>query len=177
HARDLEPLAPGRAEAALAEMRLLLEAGHLDHVQRTVARLAAPGMAQEGADHHVLEDGHVLEGRRHLEGAADAEPFMLLRGRVGHIAAIEQDAAARRPEIAGDAIEEGRFAGAVGADEADDLAFGDGEVGASHRLEAAEGFDDVLRLKQHGAWLHGAGDAAPPGGARARPGPRARSAR
>ena len=39
-----------------------------------------------------------------------------------------------RPQIAGDAVEEGRLAGAVGADEADDLALVDVEIGAGNAL-------------------------------------------
>ncbi len=107
-------------------------------------------MAQEGADHDVLEDGHVLEGCGHLEGAADAEPRMRFGGRVGDVDAVEDDAPFARPQIAGDAVEEGRLAGAVGADEADDLARFDMQIGAGDRLEAAEGFRDLLGAKQHG---------------------------
>ena len=63
----------------------------------------------------------------------------------------EAHAAARRREVAGEAVEEGRLAGAVGADEADDLARSDGEVGLRQREEAAEAAADLARLKQHGA--------------------------
>ena len=54
------------------------------------ARVGAVRMAQERADHHVVENGHVLERRRHLEGAPDAEPRMLFRRGARHVGAVEQ---------------------------------------------------------------------------------------
>src|SRR5216684_940030 len=104
-ALDLQPLAPGRAEAPRAVLRLRPEPGHIDDLERALTRRAAPRMAQEGADHDVLEDGHVLEGCGHLEGAADAEPRMRFGGRVGDVDAVEDDAPFARPQIAGDAVE------------------------------------------------------------------------
>ena len=73
HARDLEPLAAGRAERARA---LVQRAGSARPVRarpwRARAHRSAVRMAQERADHHVVEHRHVLERRRHLEGAPDA---------------------------------------------------------------------------------------------------------
>ena len=67
----------------------------------------------------------------------------------------EADAAGGRFGVARQAVEERALAGAVRADQADDLALGHVQVGAIHRAEGAEGLDDAARLKQHGA---------PPGG-------------
>jgi hypothetical protein len=98
------------------------------------ARSRAVRMAQERADHDVLEHRHVLEGRRHLEGAADAEPGVLLGRRARDVDAVEAATRARRSAaIAGEAVEEGRLAGAVRADQADDLALLDGQIGAVDR--------------------------------------------
>ena len=126
HARDLEPLAPGRAERARARRSCRsFEPDQLEHLQRMRARVAAMRMAQERADHHVVEHGHVLERRRHLEGAPDAEPRVLLGRGARHVGAVERDAAGGRQRVAGEAVEEGRLAGAVRADQADDLALVD----------------------------------------------------
>ena len=43
------------------------------------ARLAASAVAQEGADHDVVEHRHGLERQRHLEGAGEPEPARRLR--------------------------------------------------------------------------------------------------
>ena len=67
---------------------------------------------------------------RHLEGAADAGAGMRFRRGAGHVLAGEDDAAGGRQCLAGEAVEEGRFAGAVRADQADDLALVHGEIGA-----------------------------------------------
>jgi hypothetical protein len=88
--------------------------------------------------HHIVEDGHILERRRHLERAPDARARMHLRGRARHVDTVEQHAARRGHRIAGKAIEEGGLAGAVGTDQPDDLAFRDGEIGAPHRQKTAE---------------------------------------
>src|SRR5262249_8757963 len=51
------------------------------------------------------------------------------------VAALEQHLSAARPQQAGDELEQGRLAGAVGADQGNDLAGIDSEVGA---------FDDLI---------------------------------
>src|SRR6185437_10418822 len=118
----------------------------------------------------VFEDRHVLERRRHLEGAPDAEARMRFRRESRHVGAIKHDTAGRRLEIARDAVEEGRLAGAVRADQADDLAGLDCEVGVLERHEAAESAADALRLKQHESpprWMPPSRRASGPAGAAA----------
>ncbi len=84
HAGDLEPLASGRAERTGALRALVAQARSVRRsAARVFARVAAMVMAQKRADHHVLEHGHVLERRRHLEGAADAGACVRLRPRRG----------------------------------------------------------------------------------------------
>ena len=54
--------------------------------------------------------------------------------------------------LAGEAIEEGRFAGAVRADQADDLALVDREIGAGDGARSRRTLlTTLLRVKQHGA--------------------------
>ena len=152
-ARDLEAFAAGGAEPVRRLLGERLELGQLEHALRLGARRPVVRMAEERADHDVLEHGHVLEGRRHLEGAGDAAPGVLLGRGPGHVQPGEGDAAGARGQIAREAVEEGRLAGAVRADQAHDLALGDREVGPGDRAKAAERHRDRLRLKQHGGAL------------------------
>ena len=71
------------------------EADVVDHLARLVAGGGGAGIAQEGADHHVVEHRHGLERQRHLEGAGDAEARALLRRQRGDVAALEMHGAAR----------------------------------------------------------------------------------
>ena len=76
------------------------------------------------AGQDVLDHGAVLEQRQVLKGAADAERGEP-RGRDGReIVAVEHDAAAARPQHAGDHVEQRGLAGAVRADHAADFACG-----------------------------------------------------
>ena len=56
--------------------------------------------------------------------------------RARHVDAVEHDAAGGRQRVAGEAIEEGRLAGAVRPDQADDLALVDREIGARDRARS-----------------------------------------
>ena len=86
----------------------------------------------------LCEHAHVLERRRHLKGAADAGARVRFRRRPRHVGAVEEDRARGRHGFAGEAIEEGRFAGAVRADQPDDLALVHGQIGAGDGAEFAE---------------------------------------
>jgi hypothetical protein len=63
----------------------------------------------------------------------------------GDVGAAKQDAAARRPEHAGDGADQRGLAGAVGADDGDDRAFGDLERHAVERLRVAVEHVEVPR--------------------------------
>ena len=60
-------------------------------------------------------------------------------GREVHLLAVEQDPAGVDREVPGQRLDQGRLARAVVADERDDLAGGDLEVGAVEGLDVAEG--------------------------------------
>ncbi len=64
----------------------------------------------------------------------DAQLGDLVRRHVGDVATVEQDGAARRLLGAADGAQQGRLAGAVGAEQRDDLALADVEVGAEQHL-------------------------------------------
>src|SRR5262249_45157349 len=110
---------------------------------------AAMTVAEESANHHIVEHRHILERGRHLEGAPDACARMRLCGGAREVDTVEQHAARRRHRVAGKAIEEGGLAGAVGTDQPEYRAFGPGEIRAPPRQETAECLGDVLRAKQH----------------------------
>ena len=74
------------------------------------------------ADRDVLQHGHVGHQLDMLEGSGDAELCHFLRRRVVDVAAEHGDGAAGSGEHAGDQVEGGALAGAVGADQGDDLA-------------------------------------------------------
>ena len=68
---------------------------------------------------------------------ADAEIADAMARPAGDIGAAEQDAAARRPQHAGDGADQRGLAGAVGADDGDDRALLDVERHAVERLRVA----------------------------------------
>ncbi len=89
-------------------------------------------------DHDVVEHAHVLEQRQVLEGAADAEPgpgVGIERGDV--LPAIEQ-LAFGRPVAARNAIDDRGLAGAVGADDREQLAVVDAKTDIGERTNATE---------------------------------------
>src|SRR5215470_8654751 len=93
-ARDFQPLAAGRAERA---RRLIsAQAGQFEDGARLVARVIAMRMAQEGADHDVMDDAHLGERGRHLKRAADPGAGMRFRRRPRQVLAVENDSPATR---------------------------------------------------------------------------------
>ena len=109
HARNLQPLAAGRAEPARPLIGEVRKPGDLQHLERTLACVGAMRMAQIGADHDILQHRHVLERRRHLEGAADAGARMDVGRRPRQVDAVEAHGAAGRHGVTRETIEEGRF--------------------------------------------------------------------
>jgi len=83
-----------------------------------------------------------------LDRARDAAPATLGRRQRGDVLAVEQDRALRRRQYACDQVEQRRFSGAVGPDQANDLA-------ASHRNrdvavgnESAEALADAFGFQK-----------------------------
>jgi hypothetical protein len=74
------------------------------------------------ADQQVLQHGGVLEQLDVLEGARDAQRRHLVRGALRELDAVEVDAAAGGRVDAADQVEDCGLAGAVGADQREDLA-------------------------------------------------------
>ena len=103
--------------------------------------------ADVAPDHHVLERRHLGEQADVLEGAGDAGlgHFVHRRRLVGLAGQLEGAAVGRVQ--AGHHVEEGGLAGAVGADQAVDLAALDGDADVGQGLQAAEALGDAGDLE------------------------------
>src|SRR5262249_13674694 len=91
------------------------------------------------------------EQRQVLEGARDSDLSDHVRGLVEDAHAVEQDVALGRVVDAAEAIEERGLAGAVRADQAQELALGEIEGDAVERDDAAKAHADIFDGKQRRA--------------------------
>src|SRR5207248_5905421 len=98
--------------------------------------------AEVGGDRHVLEDRELPERTRDLEGPRDAPVADRVGREAGQLLTEEDDRARRSPERAGDAVEHRGLAGAIRADQAEDLALHDLERDRVERGEAPEVLGD-----------------------------------
>jgi hypothetical protein len=132
------------------------------------------------ADSHIVEHRLRREQREVLESPPDAYLGDAVRRPPQHRAPLEQDVAAIRGVEPADTVEESGFAGAIRADQTEDLALLDREGDAVERDDAAELDSDVADLKQGrrrgggGRLMHrgqpGASPHGPPPMAATRPG-------
>src|SRR5207245_9033130 len=112
-------------------------------------------------EHDALERGLRLADRGELERPHQATSGDLVRPEAGDVLAVEDDRAPGRSQDPGQQVETGRLAGAVGADQADDLALVDGEVDAVDGGQATEEPGEITGLEER----H---EVRPPGSAWAR---------
>src|SRR6202043_4264917 len=114
------------------------------------------GGAQMGmpAGQDIFHGRAVLEQRQVLEGAADADGGKARRRHPAEIDAAEQNAAAPWPQHTADHVEERGLAGAVGPDDAADLARRDLQADLGNGFEAAEILAEVFNRKQGGHDSH-----------------------
>ncbi len=144
----LQPLLVGNGQCEGAKIFLLAQAREGQHLFGPAAHIGHPGVPQEAAGHDVLQHRHVADDLHDLEGAHDAELADGVRLLVGDIPALEEHPALVHPVKPGHTAEERALAGAVGADDADDLTpvhlEGDVLVG----LQPAEVFADALHIQQ-----------------------------
>jgi hypothetical protein len=140
-----QPL-PEEREALLGEaLDFLLLAPHSrrahDRAEDARARVRPRGR------HDVLLHRHVQEQAERLERACDPARGDLVRLEPEQRLVLEEDVAVVRPVHAGDEVEERRLAGAVRADDADDLTLGDVQVEILDHGEPAEALRDVPQLE------------------------------
>src|SRR5207247_5352515 len=100
-------------------------------------------------DGDVLGDGEGGEDPRVLEGATEAVRRPPVGTPAGDVDAAEEDAAGVRRQQSGDQVEDRRLAGAVGADEPEDLMGGEGKGHVVDRGDAAEAAGEPADL-EHG---------------------------
>src|SRR4051812_30848317 len=78
-------------------------------------------MSRVGAHHDVLQSGHLAEQPDVLECSGDALARDLVALDPAEWRAVEQHRARAGPVYAGDGIEAGGLAGAIGSDQSEDL--------------------------------------------------------
>ncbi len=126
HAIDVE-LVEQRVEIVLALLRVGLD--HLEH----------------GAN--IVLDIHAAEDRGLLRQVADAEPRAPIHGKLGHVVAVELDAAGVDADQPGDHVEHRGLAGAVGPEQTDRLAALQIDAHVVHDAAAAVAFHKAERRK------------------------------
>ena len=104
--------------------------------------------AAVAADQQVVQHRGVLEQLDVLEGAGDAASRRWCGGDAGDVLALENEAAAGRLVDAADEVEDRGLAGAVGADDGEDLALLHVEGDPVDRADAAEVDREVLGLEE-----------------------------
>src|SRR5207244_11305322 len=107
------------------------------------------GPAVDG-DEHLLQTGQVIEEALVLERAGEAERRDAVGGETDELppSVVEPDPPVRRLVETRDQVEAGRLPGAVGPDEADDLALLAPERKIVHGPEAAEVLRQALGLEE-----------------------------
>ena len=99
---------------------------------------------------HIVARREAVEHVGHLRLDADAQAGDGVRADAGDRRAAEQDLAAGRPQLAGQAFEEGAFARAVGPDHAAQLDLAQGEVDMVDGHDAAEAHGQAPCLEERG---------------------------
>ena len=110
------------------------------------------------ADQQVVQHGGMLKQLDVLEGARDTECGDLVRRLVGQFGAHVVDVARCRCVDAADQVEDGRLAGAIGADQGEHLTLFDIEADIVHSQDASKANTEISCGQQglHGGWLYGA---------------------
>src|SRR5262249_26922876 len=107
-----------------------------------------------GGEEKILVHGELGEHLEQLKRAAHTQAIEIARAHARDDAAVEPHLALARRQLAENAVEQGRLAAAVGADDPQNLALVDVERHAIDRQDAAEALAQVTHLQ------HGAHDAA-----------------
>ena len=162
-AGELDALADGERQAAGRPVYVAAQFHELDQFHRPVARAvllgddrgqakrvgeeARPGLAV-AADHDVFQHREAIEQRDVLEGAADPLGGDAVAGNGQQGAALEQDVAGTGLVEPAQAVEQGCLAGAVRADQPDDLSGMNVEADLVQRHDATEAYSDVPHAEQ-----------------------------
>src|SRR5262249_61516119 len=102
------------------------------------------------ADTDVVEHRLRREQGEVLEGSSDADLGDAVRRAAEHRAPVEQDVSAVGGVQPADAVEQGRLAGTVGADQTENLPFIEAERDAVEGDDAAKAHCHIANLQQRG---------------------------
>src|SRR3989442_327274 len=122
---------------------------------------------------HVLEHGHAAEKLRQLKRPRDAHRGVDVRRAPAHPLPANPDLPAVRGEVAGQQVDERRLAGAIPADQPDEVTRGDDEIHGVVRHDAAEPLDETDASHELGAPAHLPGSLCGTAGAATSGSPRA----
>src|SRR5438045_3004845 len=154
HLRIAQPrvAGPGQRDMAVGPAPAALAAAPLEDREQPEdlgdVRLEMRRVGQAGAELQVLEHRHARKDAPALRRLGDAAPHDLVGRQASDVLALEQDGALARLRAAADGHQQRRLAGAVGADQRDDLAGRNLDIDAMQRLDmAVEGLD--ARYLQH----------------------------
>ena len=124
--------------------------------RRPPSRAPAPASQERGralvvrvaeGDHHVLRRREVTKGLDDLEGPRDPRASDTVWRLARDLAAVEDDAPGVRRREARETVKARRLAGAVGTEEAEDLALLGGEGDGVERGEAGEALGEPHHLE------------------------------
>src|SRR4030095_10980331 len=87
----------------------------------------------------IVEYREIAEQKRDLIGPPQSAPYALMRRQGGDVLAEEPHGPGGRHEIAGDGVEQGGLAGAIGAEDGAALSGPDREIDAVERHQSAKG--------------------------------------
>uniref|UniRef100_A0A1I7Y9Y7 RNA polymerase beta subunit n=1 Tax=Steinernema glaseri TaxID=37863 RepID=A0A1I7Y9Y7_9BILA len=137
------PLTTGQAHAQVvadvADVKFLQQAFKL-----LAATIAVEFLAGLEDRHDVVGHRQLAKDRGFLRQVADAGTCATMHGLVADVQVVDQHAALVGLYQADDHVEAGGLAGAVGAEQADDLAAVDGQADITHDLPAFVGLGQVL---------------------------------
>ena len=153
---------PAGSSSRCAEDREELEGPGSTRPRSPPGRPAAQPAGQPQVLAHGQRREHALAAG-HLDDAAGGD---LVRRGVGDVAPVEDDRAAVGLDQPGDGLEQRRLAGAVGAEQGDDLALADLEVDAEQHLHVAVGDVELADEQQLGPALPALVQRLGPGGGR-----------
>src|SRR3989442_5830856 len=155
-ARELEPFALQQAEPTRRTIRVFRQSGLIQDPSRNGVALDSGELASAVSAHQqVLEDGHVLEGPRHLVGPRD--PHAAPRGWIEpeDRPAVDADVAGVRIQVAGDHREERALPSAVRPHDPHRLPCREAQRQAVGDRDAAEPLADAGQLEKGGLRRHG----------------------
>ena len=125
-------------------------------------RLAGPATdrTEHGAEHHVLAHRHLAERPRRLQDHGDPRLAGTVRRQASHVGAGEADRPTGRRGEPADRLQQRALAGAVRADEGENLTLVDLQRDATDGGKTAEGLLDGIELEDRGQGSYGSSGSA-----------------